>query len=291
MRFLAIFAAFLMLAASAAAVEHTLSASLSSGTSSFRISNCEMAGGASKQRLTVNVENPMADYMAVKYYTYNLSSGQWEDNGKLCNAPGLQMTPCALQLPINMGGKGNGTITQDLLRVVATIEGSQDTYTKVFSFTVTHFEGDREVSLLNQIAGNKTALSATRDLCVAKPACCTSEISGRLDSAESKLNEATTALGGCDITAAYSVLQQGESAVNDISQSLTLCTLTPAPGATQTPVPTNPLPEPTSTPEPGEPTPAPATPEPTSEPPPAASSCTMGALLVFLGASAFISRR
>ena len=292
MRFLAIFAAFLMLAAFSAAAEQVLTANLAAGTNSFRISNCDMAGGPAKKSLTVNVENQLSDYMAVKYYVYNLSSGQWEDKGKLCNAPGLQMTPCTLQLPINMGGMGNGTITQDLLKVVATTEGSQDTHVKIFSFTVTHFEGDREVSLMGQISGNKTDLSSAHSLCEAKPACCLSDITGKLSTAEAKFADADSAIGRCDITGAYNSLQQGETEVKDATQSLTLCTLTPVPGATQTPPPTNPLPtEPEPTPGPSEPTPVPPTPVPTGEPAPPASSCPLGALLLFLGAGAFILRR
>ena len=287
MRIFGSLVAVAILAMAVLAAQQTLTATIPSGANSFRIANCDNVDGPSKKSLTISVENPLESYMSVKYYVYNLSSSQWVDKGKLCNAPGLQSTQCPTILEIIAGKQGNGTITNDLVKLVATIEGSQDTYEKVFSFTVNHFTGDREAALLAQLSANTTSLTAAREQCSAKPVCCTDTVSGKLDSAQASFSTVEGEIGGCHLTNAYNALVQGETNVKDVASTLRPCALSsPTPGGT-----------PQATPQAtGSPTPTPEqsmmpTPPPQQTPTPAASSCPIGALLALLGAGLFAFKR
>jgi hypothetical protein len=298
MRGIASVIAVLLLATAVLAAQQALSASVPDAASSFRIPNCNNVDGPSKQHIRITIDNPLPDFMAVNYYLYNLSSGEWESMGKLCNAPGMQMTACDTDLLIATGNQGNATTTHDLIRLVATTETSQDTYEKTFSFAVTHYAADREATLVSQIAGNNTALSRARDQCAAKPACCTMALSGNLDAAEAKIRTSNDSVSGCHLVDAYSLLQQGEMLVRNTTTALAPCNLqaTPTPATTplHTPTPSSsPAPSQTAsaTPAGGTPTPEESvTPAATPTPTPA-KACPMGLLLMLLGAGTFLLKR
>jgi len=290
MKLIGMAATLLLLSAVVLGAQNALTATIPQGADSFRAPNCNNVDGPSKQRVVVTIENPLPEYMIINYYQYNLSSGEWESKGRLCTAPGEQLTQCPVDVLVTAGNQGNISVNRDMLRIVGTAESSPDTYEKTFSFSITHYTAEREAALLSQLAGNSTALTTAQAQCSAKPACCSQELSGKLSDAEAEFTAVSASINGCHLVDAYNSLVMGERNVKNVTQTLARCTLsgtpTPTPGqGTPTPGAGTPTPVPIQSQ-----TPPPQTPAPTPTPAPA-SSCPVGVVLLLLGAACLVAAK
>jgi len=281
------------LAIACCAAERELNAHISTGTAQ-NIANCANVGGPSKISLNVFIENSLGQFMGVNYEYFNNNTGQWVSAGKLCNVVATEN--CQVRdMPITLGGKGNGTFTGDMLRLTGTSEAAPgDTYTKTFQLTITHYTGEREASLTTQMRAQTADLASTRSACASNSRCCPQASRDAIDSADSMLSGALAAVSACDFETMYSDITAAESLLDSTTSAINIClaSATPTPGPNATPSETPSIIE-TPTPAPQHTqTPPPATPVPTPTPAPKGGMCPTGAaLLLGLGFAALAARK
>ena len=252
----------------ALAAERELSASLTTPTS-IRVSNCDIDGGPTIQRVNIVIDNSLSEFMGVSWEYYDLPSQTWVDQGKLCNIPAATFTNCVIQvLPITLGGTGEGVLqNQPLLRLTGTSGAAPgDTFRKTFSFTIDHYVGEREASIITQLDQQQANYDEASSLCDAYPSCCTNYERRQLSDAGSKLDSAAQGIAVCDLALAYDSVVQAQVLSNSVKDAINECvslgTATPTPARS----PTRPSPTPAATQTPTRPPGGPRTPAPTAPP-------------------------
>ena len=241
------------LALLSSATEHELVAHITSATS-LDIANCGTSG-PSRVTVTIFVENPLSQLMAVNYEFFNNDTNSWQSGGKLCNlAPG-EFIQCTGTVELTLGGKGNSTFAANMIRLTGTSDAApSDAYTKRLSFTIRHFTSDREQTMLDKKRTQDASFAELQGLCTAHPTCCMQAQRDSIDTADGLLLNASSQISSCRLADAYSTLISAESILNSISQTIGSCAAaaTPTPSQTQTATPTRtPTPSPTGSPQAG----------------------------------------
>lgn len=175
------------------------------------VTNCGQNGGEYSAYVTASVHNPTGELMYVNYSYFDFPTGAWKDAGRACSVGLSDTGVCRLNVKIALGGQGNGTVVQELVRMEGRLEQSGEVYTKSFLFTVHHGQSDRETSLLREM--NATALRADAmgarlsQTCSGQDCCGLSPERAALNSSLSNIENATRDLPACRVQEAYLSVQ------------------------------------------------------------------------------------
>jgi len=211
--------------------------------------NCKMPA-QTEPKLEFSIYRPSEcpSAMDVWYDRFDFVTGSFQTVGKFCVLP--TAVACKAEVPIRLGGRGSGTITQELVRLYGECNGVR--YEKSFTFTITHRPDTSESNILSKIAQAEEALrSCTGTACSAAAA--------DIDAAKEALKTCSMTSAFNNATEAINLLGKGEEvptgeAPGQGGQPITIPSLPPQQQPTQNATP------------PGGPAPANVTPPATAAP-------------------------
>ena len=192
------------------------------------LANCGSDTGPVSKAISFSVVNEWDNNMILDYEYYDFPSASWRNAGRLCFATPKQLTKCDGALRVAFGGKGNGTVTHDLLRLTARNERTGETVVKNFSFIVNHFPGDKEnarMSELNATLEKMDALNATLNTTCYGDVCCgLAQERESLKLAREEISEGASMLTNCELNELYLTIVNATSNVNRAnSTNLSAC--------------------------------------------------------------------
>ena len=125
-------------------------------------------------------------------------------------APPKQLTKCDAALRVSFGGKGNGTVTHDLMRLTARNDRTDETAVASFSFVVNHFDSEKEnarISEMNATLEKISALNTTLNTTCYGNVCCGLALEREsLRLAEVELADGPSMLADCRVNELYTTI-------------------------------------------------------------------------------------
>jgi hypothetical protein len=279
-----ILAALLVLAFAFTASAADLSASVAEPQNSyFYVSNCKGAGeGPTQVSLRFIVTNSWSVPMTVRYDYFDYGTDFWvAGDTQICTiGANLPEANCIANVPLRLGGRGNGTMTNAVFIRLKGMDpdNKMDTLTKEFSFKFEHYTADSEINVLNKISALQARVSTLGTAGSCGPS------AAELATANSAITSAQAALKACDLKTAYNAPANELKALETYTDaSIASCKSSTPPAPTPAPAP---APAAVPTPAGSTPASAPSSPaaqaaQPTAQP--ASGPCAIGLALPILG--------
>jgi len=192
----------------------------------LNIANCHHVTGPVLLEKEFYVHNPCEDFMAVTYEYYNLPNKTWEYGGKSCNIGPGQYLHCPVMVNVSLGGTGNGTFSDALIRFTGTTPASPNTeYKQSFVFKVDHVTSSRESEMLNRLENLTSQWETLHDQTCLSTTCCTQEEWGMIENASVLLNAATQDILVCGLSKSYEKLVTAEDLLDTAQENIDSCLL------------------------------------------------------------------
>jgi len=228
--------AFLLIIGLAGATEfYELHAMLSDDRAYYAGPNCKMQGGPTSYQVDIQVENPSQNAtLKVTYTYYNLSSGEYEDGGKVCDVMRGVTQSCTLTIYTPTGGKNGSDQIPFKLSGTFGVESycggpfceGRAVYEKELSVTVHHYASIYEQSVVTKMdTARKEYDQLSRDYADCRDASLLAE----LQSISSELLNASNSLTICNMQQAYNLTSDVILRIRGFGVSYPLEVCTPLP--------------------------------------------------------------
>jgi len=201
--------------------------------------NCRMQGGPTSYQVDVLVVNPSPNAtLKVTYMYYNLSSGEYEDGGKICDVMRGVSQSCTLTIYTPTGGKNGSDQIPFKLSGTFGVESycggpfceGRVVYEKELSATVNHYTSIYEESVVTKIDTAKKEYDQVSQEYANCPNANASALA-ELQDVSSELLSASNDLTICNIHDAYNLTTDAIVKIREVNSSYTqeLCIPPPPP--------------------------------------------------------------
>ncbi|MFH1448473.1 MAG: hypothetical protein ABIG39_06425 [Candidatus Micrarchaeota archaeon] len=198
------------------------------------VMNCKTTqpGGSEMVDISINVDNPLPVQMKVSFTYLDMATGLYEEQpiNQYCYIGPHLSLPCKFKMPIRLGGRANGTISNaELMRLKGVDpQGTRtETYTKSFWFNIEHEESLPEINAMNKIVAAEELISETDSgiPCFGSVCCGMGGANDNIELAKLDVSKAKEQLRLCNITGAYSLASSAVAKAQNAGSYLSSNTL------------------------------------------------------------------